>query len=135
MVGLVGFILSSLLCSLAPSIFLLIILRAIQGFTAAMMLSVSLGLVKKSFPKSMLGQALGIYAVVIAGGLTLGPAIGGILDGLLGWRSIFLINLPMGILSLIICFKILDRENLKRLNGTLLGQFHNFWLFSHLFIY
>ena len=86
MMGLAGFIFSSLLCSLAPSIVLLIILRAIQGFTASMMLSVSLGIVKKSFPKSMLGQALGIYAVVIAGGLTLGPAIGGILDGLLGWR-------------------------------------------------
>jgi MFS family permease len=82
MAGLIGFVFSSFLCSLAPSILLLIILRAIQGFTAAMILSVSLGLVKKSFPKSML----------IAGGLTLSHAIGGILDGILGWRSIFLIN-------------------------------------------
>ncbi len=84
--GLAGFIITSLLCSLAPSILFLILFRAMQGFAAAMMISVSLGIIKRSFPTSMLGEALGIYAVAIAGGLTLGPAIGGILDGLLGWR-------------------------------------------------
>ncbi|WP_231551465.1 hypothetical protein [Methanobacterium sp. SMA-27] len=50
----------------------------------------------------MLGQVLGIYAVAIAGGLALDPAIGGILDGLWGWRSIFLINILPGILSFIL---------------------------------
>ena len=135
MMGLVGFIFSSLLCSLAPSIVLLIILRAIQGFTASMMLSVSLGIVKKSFPKSMLGQALGIYAVVIAGGLTLGPAIGGILDGLLGWRSIFLINLPTGILSLLICYKILDRGESKEIKWDIIGTISQFLaLFSLVYL-
>ncbi len=135
MAGLVGFVFSSLLCSLAPSIFLLIILRAIQGFTAAMMISVSLGIVKKSFPISMLGEALGIYAVLIAGGLTLGPAIGGILDGLLGWRSIFLINLPMGILSLIICFKILDRGESKEIKWDIIGTISQFLaLFSLVYL-
>lgn len=96
MTGLVGFIIASILCSLAPSILILIILRALQGFAAAMMLSVSLGIIKRSFPVSMLGRALGMYAVVIAGGLALGPAIGGLLEGLLGWRSIFLVNIPNG---------------------------------------
>ena len=135
MAGLVGFIFSSLLCSLAPSILLLIIFRAIQGFTAAMMISVSLGIVKKAFPISMLGQALGIYAVLIAGGLTLGPAIGGILDGLLGWRSIFLINLPMGILSLIICFKILDRGESKEIKWDIIGTISQFLaLFSLVYL-
>ncbi len=135
MMGLAGFIFSSLLCSLAPSIVLLIILRAIQGFTASMMLSVSLGIVKKSFPKSMLGQALGIYAVVIAGGLTLGPAIGGILDGLLGWRSIFLINLPTGILSLLICYKILDRGESKEIKWDIIGTISQFLaLFSLVYL-
>jgi len=135
MAGLVGFVFSSLLCSLAPSIVLLIILRGIQGFTAAMMISVSLGIVKKSFPISMLGQALGIYAVLIAGGLTLGPAIGGILDGLLGWRSIFLINVPMGILSLIICFKILDRGESKEIKWDIIGTISQFLaLFSLVYL-
>jgi len=135
MVGLVGFVFSSLLCSLAPSIIFLIIFRAIQGFTAAMMLSVSLGIVKKSFPISMLGQALGIYAVVIAGGLTLGPAIGGILDGLLGWRSIFLINLPTGILSLAICYKILDRGESKEIKWDIIGTISQFLaLFSLVYL-
>jgi predicted MFS family arabinose efflux permease len=69
-----------------------------------MMLSVSLGIIKTSFPVSMLGKALGIYAMVIAGGLALAPAIRGILEGLLGWRSIFLVNIPAGILNFIICY-------------------------------
>ncbi len=108
--GLVGFIITSLLCSLSPSVELLIIFRGLQGLTAAMMISVSMALVRKSFPSHMLGRALGIYAVAIAAGLALGPAIGGIMSGFCGWRSIFLVNLPVGILDFIFCFTILKRS-------------------------
>lgn len=108
--GLVGFISTSLLCSLSPSVESLIIFRGLQGLTAAMMISVSMALVRKSFPSHMLGRALGIYAVAIAAGLALGPAIGGIMSGFLGWRSIFLVNLPVGILDFIFCFTILKRS-------------------------
>jgi EmrB/QacA subfamily drug resistance transporter len=108
--GLIGFITTSLLCSLSPSIESLIIFRGLQGLAAAMMISVSMALVRKSFPTHMLGRALGIYAVAIAAGLALGPAIGGILSGFLGWRSIFLVNLPVGILDFIFCYTILKRS-------------------------
>ncbi|AEG19400.1 MFS transporter [Methanobacterium paludis] len=122
--GLVGFILTSLLCNLAPSIQLLIIFRALQGFTAAMMLSVSMGIIKKSFPTYTLGKALGIYAVAVAAGLALGPAIGGILDAAFGWRAIFLVNVPTGILSFLLCYRILKIGETKKVKwdipGTLL---------------
>ncbi|WP_081580324.1 MFS transporter [Methanobacterium formicicum] len=108
--GLLGFVSTSLLCSLSPSIESLIIFRGLQGMAAAMMISVSMALVRKSFPSHMLGRALGIYAVAIAAGLALGPAIGGILSGFLGWRSIFLVNLPVGILDFIFCYTILKRS-------------------------
>ncbi len=133
--GLIGFIFASILCSFAPSILLLILFRVIQGFTAAMMVSVSLGIVKKSFPLPMLGQALGIYAVAIAGGLALGPAIGGILDGLWGWRFIFLVNIIPGILSFIICYRIFEMEESKKVKWDIIGTFTQFLaLFSLVFL-
>ena len=110
LVGLACFIISSILCSLSPSIYFLIIFRALQGVAAAMMISVSLGIVKKSFPTEELGRALGIYAVAIAAGLALGPAIGGLIDYMGGWRTIFLINIPLCTLSLVLCYFILDRD-------------------------
>ncbi len=107
--GLIIFIFTSILCSFSPSITYLILSRALQGIAAAMMISVSLGMVKKAFPPQELGKALGIYAVAIAAGLAIGPAIGGILIGFFGWRSIFLPNVPIGIISFLICLFVLDR--------------------------
>jgi EmrB/QacA subfamily drug resistance transporter len=129
--GLIFFIFTSILCSFSPSITSLIISRALQGIGAAMMISVSLGMVKKAFPSYELGKALGIYAVAIAAGLAIGPAIGGILIGFFGWRSIFLPNVPIGILSFIICMFVLERgigEKVKwDIAGTLL-QFTTLFL-------
>ena len=95
LMGLGGFAITSILCSTASSLPALEIFRGMQGITAAMMLAVSLGIVKNSFPKHQLGKSLGIYSVAIAAGLALGPAIGGIIEGALGWRFIFLINVPI----------------------------------------
>lgn len=110
MAGLVGFVATSLLCSLSPSVEALIIFRGLQGLAAAMMISVSMALVRRSFPSHILGRALGIYAVAIAAGLALGPAIGGVISGYLGWRAIFLVNVPTGILDFVFCYQILKRS-------------------------
>jgi EmrB/QacA subfamily drug resistance transporter len=107
--GLVGFVISSILCSLSPSILTLIIFRGLQGVTAAMIMSVSMVIIEKSFPLRYLGKAFGIYSVAIAAGLAFGPAIGGIMNGIFGWRSIFLINIPIGILAFGICYFTLKR--------------------------
>ena len=101
-VGLFGFIVSSIFCSLSPSITILILFRGLQGVTASMILAVSMVIIEKSFPLQYLGKAFGIYAVVTSTGLALGPVIGGIMNSLFGWRSIFLVNIPIGVLALII---------------------------------
>jgi len=119
--GLVGFVVTSLLCSLSPSIEALIVFRGLQGVAAAMMISVSMALVRRSFPAPELGRALGIYAVAIAAGLALGPAIGGMLSGLMGWRAIFLVNLPVGILDFAFCFLVLKRSTRKQVKWDLPG--------------
>jgi EmrB/QacA subfamily drug resistance transporter len=113
MVGLISFVITSVLCSLSPSITFLIIFRGLQGIAAALMISVSMGIVKDAFPPSQTGKALGIYAVAIAAGLAIGPAIGGLLQTILGWQTIFLVNVPIGIISFLLCYKILEREESK----------------------
>ncbi|MDO5837091.1 MAG: MFS transporter [Methanobacterium sp.] len=119
--GLAGFVTTSLLCSLSPSIEWLILFRGLQGIAAAMMISVSMALVRRSFPSPYLGRALGIYAVAIAAGLALGPAIGGIISGFLGWKSIFLVNLPVGIMDFIFCYTILKRSPKTRVKWDIPG--------------
>ncbi len=110
LIGLGGFAVTSILCSTASSITALEVFRGMQGITAAMMVAVSLGIVKKSFPTHQLGKSLGIYSVAIAAGLALGPAIGGVLEGALGWRFIFLINVPIAIISFMTCYHVLVRS-------------------------
>ena len=78
----------------APGILTLIALRVVQGAGAAMMVSLSLGLVSNAFPPSERGKALGLMASVAGFGLMVGPALGGILLDTLGWRSIFWVRAP-----------------------------------------
>lgn len=124
MAGLLSFMATSFLCSLATSIELLILFRALQGIAAALMISVSMGIVKEAFPHKQTGKALGIYAVAIAAGLAIGPMIGGILQSLFNWQTIFLVNVPIGIISFLMCYKILERGETKKvkwdISGTLL---------------
>ena len=126
MYGAVGFLFSSILCSLAPSIYLLIIFRALQGIAAAMMISVSMGIVRRAFPVEKLGRALGIYSMAIAAGLALGPAIGGFLESAGSWTYIFLVNMPLGIISLIICYHVLERKRGEKVKWDLKGTILQF---------
>lgn len=119
--GLVFFVLTSFLCSLSPSLMYLNIFRALQGISGAMMISVSLGMVKNAFQPYEWGKSLGIYAMVIATGLAIGPAIGGVLIGLFGWPSIFLANIPIGIISFCICLFVLDKNPGTAVNWDIPG--------------
>lgn len=131
MIGLVGFIGSSVLCSLSPSVGALILFRALQGIAGSMVLSVSMVLVEKSFPTRYLGKAFGIYYLAVGAGLAIGPAIGGVMNSFFGWRSIFLVNVPLGILALVmsyITFEVGKSSEVKwDLPGTVLQ-------FSYLFL-
>ena len=98
--GLAVFSVASLAAGLAPSGALLIAARVLQGAGAALMMPASLAIISSSFPVRQRGMAVGIWAGVSAGGLALGPLLGAALTQSLGWGSIFLLNVPVGVLGL-----------------------------------
>ncbi|HUI95001.1 MAG TPA: MFS transporter [Xanthobacteraceae bacterium] len=96
--GFVIFTAASLACALAPSAGLLIAARAIQGLGAAILVPNSLALLNHAYPDAReRGRAVGIWAAGASLALTAGPLAGGGLIDLVGWRSIFLVNLPIGL--------------------------------------
>ncbi|WP_063058032.1 MFS transporter [Nocardia sienata] len=107
LIALVGFALTSLLCGLAPNASLLIAARAAQGATAALMVPAALGALLAVTPRARIGGAIAAWSA--AGGLAavVGPALGGALVELFGWRSIFVINVPIALALAGLAFRIL----------------------------
>jgi len=105
--GLAVFALGSLLCGLAPTATWLIIARALQGVGAAMIMACTPALVVDVFPREERGRALGLVGTVVAGGLTMGPALGGILLQFFPWRVIFYINVPVGAAAAVATLRLL----------------------------
>ena len=101
------FIVFSALCGLAGSLPMLILFRGFQAVGAAMLQANSPAILTGSFPVRQRGQALGLQATMTYLGLTVGPSLGGWLAGELGWRSIFFINLPVGLLALILTIRFI----------------------------
>jgi EmrB/QacA subfamily drug resistance transporter len=113
MFGLIGFTLASLACALAPTVETLIAFRLIQGFIGAMLLPQGFGLIRETFPPQEFAKAFAAYGPAFGLGGVLGPVIGGFLiDGNiagLGWRAVFLVNVPVGIVSAILAYKYLPK--------------------------
>ncbi|HEX3788785.1 MAG TPA: MFS transporter [Pseudonocardiaceae bacterium] len=101
--GLVLFTLGSLLCSLAPSVGWLIVFRMLQAVGGSMLNPVAMGIIANTFtePRER-ARAIGVWGGVIGISMALGPIVGGALVGTIGWRSIFWINIPVGIAALIL---------------------------------
>jgi len=98
MAGFVIFTAASLACALAPDPALLIAARGVQGVGAAVLVPNSLALLRHAYPDERArGRAVGIWAAGASLTLTAGPLVGGALIALVGWRSIFLVNLPIGL--------------------------------------
>ena len=97
--GLVLFTLGSLLCGASPSVGWLIAFRALQGLGATMMQALGTAIITEVFPASERGRALGIIGSIVAIGIAIGPPTGGLLIGLIGWRAIFLVNVPIGLFT------------------------------------
>jgi EmrB/QacA subfamily drug resistance transporter len=100
--GLVVFTAGSLACALAPSALSLELLRAVQGGGGSVLFATGTPLLSATFRGRALARALGTYGAVIGGAIALGPLAGGALTDALGWRSIFFINIPIGIAALVL---------------------------------
>lgn len=107
MVGLAVFTLGSVLCGAAPTLLLLVIFRAFQGIGGALLMSNSTAMLTRAFPARERGRVLGLNSVTVSLGISTGPTLGGLITTLLSWRWIFYVNLPIGILGLILTFFIL----------------------------
>ena len=94
------FAIGSLLCGLAPSIPALIFFRVIQGIGAALLMANGPAVITAVFPANERGGALGTMSMVVSAGLVSGPSLGGLLITHIGWRSIFLVNIPVAIFGL-----------------------------------
>ncbi|MCT8975393.1 MFS transporter [Clostridium sp. CX1] len=111
--GFVVFSIGSLLCGISTTIEFLIFSRIIQAIGAAMTMSSNQGIIAATFPAKERGRALGLSGTTVAIGTMMGPPLGGIMVQAINWESIFLINVPIGIIAFVLGKKILPKENLK----------------------
>ncbi|GAA3991683.1 DHA2 family efflux MFS transporter permease subunit [Streptomyces sp. NBC_01352] len=121
MIGMALFTAASLLCGLASGIGQLIAFRALQGLGAATMAPQSMATIGKIFPKDMRGRAMSYWGLVSGAAILVGPISGGLLIDSLGWRSIFFINVPIGIVGLVVA---------QRFVPSLPGNPHRFDFFG-----
>lgn len=120
--GLAVFTLGSALCGAAPSLGALIAARCLQGLGAAAIFSVNIAMVTRAFPAAERGTALGINAILVALGISVGPTIGGILTQALGWRWIFYVNVPIGAVAIVAAGRLLtERKHVERQRFDLPG--------------
>ena len=124
MAGFAIFTSASLACALASNPTVLIAARAVQGLGAAVLVPNSLALLHHAYPDQKLrGRAVGIWAAGASVALTAGPLVGGALIGLVGWRSIFLVNLPIGLVGLWLSWKYaIETAANRQREVDLLGQ-------------
>jgi EmrB/QacA subfamily drug resistance transporter len=105
--GIFLFTAASVLCGVAPTLWLLISARAAQGLGAAVMMALSLAFVGETVPKAKTGSAMGLLGTMSAIGTALGPSLGGVLISGLGWRAIFFVNVPLGLLAWLLAHRYL----------------------------
>jgi EmrB/QacA subfamily drug resistance transporter len=95
------FIIGSMLCGLAPGAGWLIAFRVLQAVGAAMITALGAAIVTAAFPPSERGKALGLIGTIVSAGIATGPALGGLLIGTVGWRAIFFVNVPVGLVGVL----------------------------------
>jgi len=108
--GFVVFIVASALCGFAPSLGALCVFRAFQAVGAAMLQANSLAIITLVVPGRALGRAIGFQGAAQAIGLALGPSVGGLLLAAGGWRLIFFVNVPLGVLGAIAALLLVPRS-------------------------
>jgi EmrB/QacA subfamily drug resistance transporter len=114
-VGFSVFTAASLLCSLAPSIEVLVAARVLQAVGGSMMNPVAMSIITNTFtdPRER-AQAVGVWGAVFGISMALGPIVGGTLVSSVGWRSIFLINVPIGLAAIVLTLRFIPESRAPR---------------------
>jgi EmrB/QacA subfamily drug resistance transporter len=112
--GVVVFTLASLACGLAPNPTLLIAFRAVQGVGAALLMPQTMAIIIGTFPAERRGTALGIWGAVAGLATVAGPTLGGVLVTYASWRWIFIVNVPIGVLVLVMTFAFIPDTRMER---------------------
>jgi EmrB/QacA subfamily drug resistance transporter len=109
-IGLIVFAVASALCAAAPSPELLVAARVIQAGGAAFLVPTSLALLLPAFPLTQRATAVGLWGATGAIAAATGPSLGGVLVDAGGWRWVFLVNLPLAVITLVAAFRVLDES-------------------------
>lgn len=108
--GMIIFTVGSLLCSLSHSLPLLIAARVVQAVGASMTMANSQGIVTDIFPSTERGKALGLIGTFVSLGSIAGPSLGGIIVSTMGWEYIFWVNVPIGLIAIVLGWKVLPKD-------------------------
>jgi MFS family permease len=101
---------ASLMSGIAPTLWLLIAARAAQGLGAAVMMALTMAYAGETAPEAKTGSAMGLLGTMFAVGTALGPSLGGILISGFSWRVIFLVNVPLGVLTFLLPYRSLPGD-------------------------
>jgi EmrB/QacA subfamily drug resistance transporter len=113
LIGIGVFTLASALCGFAPNLPLLIAARALQGFGAAIMMALTMAFVGEIVSKAKTASAMGLLGTMSAIGTAMGPSLGGMLIAGFGWQAIFLITVPLGLLTWALAHRYLPADRQK----------------------
>ena len=108
--GMIIFTIASLLCALSPNTLSLIGARVLQGIGTAMIFVTGLAIITSVYPPHQRGKAIGINVASVYVGLSIGPVLGGLMTQYLGWRSLFLLMIPFGLLVIFLVYYKLHDE-------------------------
>jgi EmrB/QacA subfamily drug resistance transporter len=115
LIGVTLFILGSILCGTAQSLPQMVVYRVIQGIGGSAIGSAILAIATVNFAPEERGKAMAVIGLIAPLGAVVGPSLGGLLIGALGWPAIFYINVPFGIIAFTLIFRLLPRDEARQL--------------------
>lgn len=132
--GLSTFMVGALGAALSQNLEMLLVFRALQGLGAAATLSIGPSLYREIFPSRLLGSALGLSAMIVAGGYAAGPTLSGIILSFVGWPWLFALNLPLGLCSLWLANRALPQDKPRQGSFDFLGALLSMLMLASFFL-
>lgn len=111
--GFMIFMIGSFLCGISARVEYLIVFRVVQAIGGAFLMALGPALLAASFPPEQRGQALGFNGLAVSMGIILGPTLGGVILSHWGWHWIFFVNIPLGIIAVVIAYQSLPMDNTR----------------------